>query len=57
MLMHADNRGVDHLDGSIMGSGECVYDTTPHARSPPAAMLPKNPGIQKLTPPSSARAI
>jgi hypothetical protein len=25
MLMHADNGGIDHLDG-IMGSGKCVYD-------------------------------
>jgi hypothetical protein len=24
MLMHADNGGVDHLDGRIMSGGECI---------------------------------
>ena len=35
MLMHADNRGVDHLDRGIMGSRKCVYDSTPDASPPP----------------------
>lgn len=35
VLMHADNRGVDHLDGGIMGGRECVYDTTAQADPPP----------------------
>jgi hypothetical protein len=26
MLIHADNRGVDHLDGGIIGSGDRVHD-------------------------------
>jgi hypothetical protein len=34
--MHADNRDVDHLESGIMGSGECIYDTNPHASPPPA---------------------
>ena len=34
--MHADNGGVDHLDGGIMSSGKCVYDATPDAGTPPA---------------------
>ena len=33
--MHADNRGVDHLDRGIMGSRKCVYDSTPDASPPP----------------------
>jgi len=36
MLIHADNRGVDHLDSGIIGSGERVHDTAPHAGPPPA---------------------
>jgi hypothetical protein len=27
--MHADNRGVDHLDSGIMGSGKRVDDAAP----------------------------
>ena len=34
--MHADNRGVDHLDSGIMGSGKCVYDAAPDTSPPPA---------------------
>jgi hypothetical protein len=26
MLVHADDRGVDHLNGGVMGSGECVHN-------------------------------
>jgi hypothetical protein len=33
MLMHADNRRVDHLYGGIMGAGQSVHDLGPHARS------------------------
>jgi hypothetical protein len=33
--MHADNRGVDHLDSGIMGSGKCVYDAAPDTSPPP----------------------
>jgi hypothetical protein len=36
MLMHADNGGVDHLDGHIMGGGKCIYDAAPDAGLPPA---------------------
>lgn len=35
MLMYADNRGVNHLDSGIMGSGKCVYDAAPDTSSPP----------------------
>jgi len=34
--MHADNRGVDHLDSGIMGSGKCVDDATPDTGPPQA---------------------
>jgi hypothetical protein len=33
MLMHADNRGVDHLDSRILGGGQCIDDTTQNAVS------------------------
>src|SRR5262252_2893483 len=36
MLMHPNNRRVDHLHGGIMGAGECAHDLGPHARSSPA---------------------
>ena len=36
MLMHADNRGVDHLDNGIMSSGKRIYDPTPDISPPPA---------------------
>jgi hypothetical protein len=29
MLMHADDGGVDHLNGHIMGGGKCIYDAAP----------------------------
>lgn len=32
--MHADNRGVDHLDSGIFGS-KCVYDAAPDISPPP----------------------
>jgi len=50
VLMHADNRGVDHLDGCVMGSGKCVYDTTPHTGPPPAneAVLARCLGIERI---------
>ncbi|MBA7473270.1 hypothetical protein ES707_08605 [subsurface metagenome] len=35
MLMHADNRRVDHLDSGIVGSGKRVYDAAPDTGSPP----------------------
>jgi hypothetical protein len=35
VLMNA-HRGVDHLDGSIMSSSQCVHDPAPHASPPPA---------------------
>jgi len=34
--MHADNRGVDHLDSRIVGGGKSIYDTAPDTSSPPA---------------------
>src|SRR5262244_1069845 len=36
VLMHPNNRSVDHLHGGIMGAGECAHDLGPHARSSPA---------------------
>lgn len=33
--MHADNRGVDHLDSGIVGSSKCVYDAAPDTSPPP----------------------
>jgi hypothetical protein len=35
MLMHADNRGIDHLDSGIMGSGKRFYDAAPDTGPPP----------------------
>lgn len=35
MLMHADNRGVDHLDSGILGSSKCVYDAASDISAPP----------------------
>jgi hypothetical protein len=36
VLMHADDRGVDHLHGSVMGASQGVHDLAPDARSSPA---------------------
>jgi hypothetical protein len=36
MLMHTDNKRVDHLHGSVMGASESVHDLGPDARSSPA---------------------
>src|SRR6185437_10016696 len=36
MLMHADNRGVDHLHSSIIGGSKCVDDAAPDTSPPPA---------------------
>ena len=36
MLMHADNGGVDHLDGGIVGYGKCVDDAAPDTSPSPA---------------------
>ena len=36
MLMHANNRRVDHLHGGIMGAGQCAHKLGPHARPSPA---------------------
>ena len=33
--MHADNRGVDHLDSGIMGTSECVDDAAADTSPPP----------------------
>jgi hypothetical protein len=35
MLMHADNRGADHLDSGIVGSSKCVYDAATDTSAPP----------------------
>jgi hypothetical protein len=34
MLMHANNRGIDHLNSGIMGRGKCIYDAAPYASLP-----------------------
>src|SRR5262249_7543117 len=36
MLMHADDRCVDHLHSSVMSAGERAHDLGPDARSSPA---------------------
>src|SRR2546428_12491224 len=36
MLMHADDRCVDHLHSSVMSAGERAHDLGPGARSSPA---------------------
>jgi hypothetical protein len=36
--MHADNRRVDHVDRSLMRSGQCLHDPAPDAR--PSRVLP-----------------
>src|SRR5215510_14546228 len=36
MLMHADNRRVDHLHGSVVGARERVHNPGPDASPPPA---------------------
>jgi hypothetical protein len=48
--MHADDRGINHLDSGIMGSGECVYDPTPHASPPPAneAVVASGVGTERI---------
>src|SRR5947209_17746384 len=33
MLVHTDNRRVDHLHGSVMGASESVHDLGPDSRS------------------------
>ena len=33
--MYADNRGVDHLNSGVIGSGKCVYDAAPDTSPPP----------------------
>src|SRR5512140_2980560 len=35
VLMHADNRGVDHLDSGIMSAGKRIYDAAPDAGPSP----------------------
>jgi hypothetical protein len=48
--MHADDRGINHLDSGIMGSGERVYDPTPHASPPPAneAVVASGVGTERI---------
>ena len=36
MLMHADDRRVDHLHSGIMSASQCIHEPTPDARSTPA---------------------
>jgi hypothetical protein len=36
VLMNAHNRRVDHLDGGVMSSSQCVHDPAPDARPTPA---------------------
>src|SRR6516162_11288662 len=36
VLMHPDNRGVDHLHRRIMGGGQRVHDAAPDASPSPA---------------------
>jgi hypothetical protein len=35
VLMHADNGGVNHLHGSVMGGRQCVHGLGPHSGSSP----------------------
>src|ERR1700751_5560403 len=55
MLMYANNRGVDHLHGGIMGAGQCTHELCPHARASPAneaivASRVRAKVIRKITP-------
>ena len=36
MLVHANDRGVDHLHGRIVSGGQRIHDLVPDACSPPA---------------------
>src|SRR5262245_52393437 len=36
MLMHANDRRVDHLHSGIVGLGQCAHELGPHARPSPA---------------------
>jgi hypothetical protein len=36
VLMNAHNRRVDHLNGCVMSSSQCVHDPAPHATPTPA---------------------
>ena len=36
MLMHANDRRVDHLHSGIVGLGQCAHEPGPHARPSPA---------------------
>ena len=36
VLMHADDRRVDHLYSGVMSAGQCAHDPGPYARSSPA---------------------
>jgi hypothetical protein len=38
MLMHADNRRVDHLDSRVMGGSQGIYDAAPDTGPPPAGI-------------------
>ena len=46
MLMHADNGGVDHLDGGIATGGQRIHDPVPDASLPPTdkAMIASGAG-------------
>ena len=35
MLMHADNRRIDHLHGRVMRSSQRIHNPAPHARPTP----------------------
>jgi hypothetical protein len=36
VLVHADNRRVDHLHGGVMGASQSVHDLGPDTSTPPA---------------------
>jgi hypothetical protein len=50
VLMNAHNGRVDHLDGSIMSSSQCVHDPAPHASPTPAneAIVASGVGAERL---------
>jgi hypothetical protein len=35
MLVHADDRGIDHLHRRVTTGSQCIHDPIPDARPPP----------------------
>jgi hypothetical protein len=50
MLMHADDRRVDHLYRSVVGASQRIHDPAPNASPPPANEAIVAGGIGVLVP-------